>query len=377
MSYKLFVGSVPGNAKSGELLSLFRAHANVIKVKLAMDNKKKLCKGHGFAVCASDKDLEQLLQVRDKLFYRERLISLREFQKGSKLIENRVEFNRRRIFVGNVPRDSEAEDLAKIFSVHGEIEKIYLVAKEGLDGFRYGYVVYKSVDSADKVISISDNFFLKNIQLRVELYGGKNSNRIKPKREELAEEKKDSSSGDFDFGSWPQKEAQASPTNPKRPPPLMCDLSTTLNEDLSARTRGNRLSSFESPFLQHQSPLLRPFDAPTRERVRTKVMSRGNYGAGLETVIEEPFFRDIGGISVARPRQRTEPTIVKAQGLSDAEFYDPTDCLFENQTASYFLEDTLLDKIDRNHSHANTRFNKVNRPPNSNVGRNLLQINLS
>jgi RNA recognition motif-containing protein len=376
MSYKLFVGSVPGNAKSGELLSLFRAHANIVKVKLAMDNKKKLCKGHGFVVCASDQDLDQLLQVRDKLFYRERLISLREFQKGSKLIENRVEFNKRRIFVGNVPRDSEAEDLAKIFSVHGEIEKIYLVAKEGLDGFRYGYVVYKSVQSADKVISISDNFSLNNTQLRVELYGGKNSNRIKQKKEEFADGCRDSSPEEPDLEAGDQKEATSSLMNTKRPPPLNSDFSTTLNEDLSSHYRSNRLSSFESPILNHQSPLFRPFEVPFRERVRSKVLSRGNYGVGLETVIEEPFFRF--GNDATRPRQRTEPSLIKApDGLAATEFFNPSNQLFESQTTSYFLEDAMLDHIERNHSSTNTRFNLVRLPPNSNFGRYSHQNNLS
>jgi RNA recognition motif-containing protein len=377
MSYKLFVGSVPGNAKSGDLLSLFRSHANVTKVKLAMDNKKKLCKGHGFVVCASQKDLDQLLQVRDKLFYRERLISLREFQKGSKLIENRVEFNRRRIFVGNVPRDSEAEDLAKIFSVHGEIEKIYLVAKEGLDGFRYGYVVYKSVDSADQVISISDTFFLKNAQLRVELYGGKNSNRIKPKRDEFAQENKGSSSGDLDLEEMDQIEAKASPTKSNRPPPLTFDHSTTLYENQSALSRSNKFTAFESPFLKHQSPLLRPLDAPFRDRVRSKVMSRGNHGVGLKTVIEEPFFRTLSWKGPGRPRQRTEPILKNARGLAEAESGGRADRFFENQAPSYFLDDSLLDRIDQNHSIENTRFNMAIRPASSHRGPSSLQNNLS
>jgi RNA recognition motif-containing protein len=351
----------------------------VTKVKLAMDNKKKLCKGHGFIVCASQKDLDQLLQTRDKLFYRERLISLREFQKGSKLIENRVEFNKRRIFVGNVPRDSEAEDLAKIFSVHGEIEKIYLVAKEGLEGLRYGYVVYKSVESADRVISISDTFFLKDSRLRVELYGGKNSNRIRPKREEPFHGRNGSSSGDLDLEDRDQIEAKASPANTKRPPPLSFDLSTTLNENLSALTKSNRISAFESPFLKHQSPLLRPFDVPLRDRVRSKVMSRGHHGIGLETVIEEPIFRDQGGVISGRPRQRTEPVLKKTHGTADAdvEIWDPANNCNENKTANYFLEGSLLNKIRSNHSDGNTRFNIASRPANSNNGRNSVQNLLS
>ena len=136
MPHKLFIGSIPGDTDAADLLSLFRKHANVIKVTLAFEKKKKktaLCKGYGFALCHSEADLQTLLSLKGRLFYRDRQISLREFQVGSQLRDNRLAFNMRRIFVGNVPDGTTVKDLESLFSSFGDIANIYFVKGDESD----------------------------------------------------------------------------------------------------------------------------------------------------------------------------------------------------------------------------------------------------
>lgn len=183
MPHKLFIGSIPGDTDADDLLSLFRQHANVINVTLAYEKKNKtaLCKGYGFALCPSEADLQALLSLKDQLFYRDRLISLREFQVGSQLRENRLAFNMRRIFVGNVPDGINVKDLESLFSSFGDIANIYFVKGDQSDGARFGYIVYQDIEAAQRVLASKQRFFIRRQQLRVEEFGGKRAFALKQK----------------------------------------------------------------------------------------------------------------------------------------------------------------------------------------------------
>ena len=181
MPHKLFIGSIPGDTDAADLLSLFRKHANVIKVTLAFEKKKKtaLCKGYGFALCHSEADLQTLLSLKGRLFYRDRQISLREFQVGSQLRDNRLAFNMRRIFVGNVPDGTTVKDLESLFSSFGDIANIYFVKGDESDDARFGYVVYQEIEAANRALASKDKFYIRRQLLRVEEFGGKRAFALK------------------------------------------------------------------------------------------------------------------------------------------------------------------------------------------------------
>jgi RNA recognition motif-containing protein len=183
MPPKIFIGSIPGDTNPEDLLRLLRQHATVIRVSLAFEKKKKasLCKGYGFALCQSEADLQALLSLKDRLYYRDRLISLREFEVGSQLREHRLAFNMRRIFVGNVPEATSIEALHGVFARFGAINNIYFVKGDQVDGCRFGYVVYEEVEAARRALDSREGFFIGPQLLRVEEFGGKRAFVLKQK----------------------------------------------------------------------------------------------------------------------------------------------------------------------------------------------------
>ena len=185
MVHKIFIGSIPGDADPDKLLEMLKKHADVQKVKLEYQKKNgvKICKGFGFAVCSSQKEVSKLLQNQANLFFRDRLVSLRQFQAGDQLKENRVDFNVRRIFVGNVPESTKETQIKDIFSPHGQIENVYFVKNSESDGNKYGYIVFTDPASASSALSASTPFLLEGNPLRVEEFGGKRANWAKAKKE--------------------------------------------------------------------------------------------------------------------------------------------------------------------------------------------------
>lgn len=183
MPPKIFIGSIPGDTKPEDLLQLLRQHASVIRVSLAFEKKKKasLCKGYGFALLQSEADLRALLGLKDRLYYRDRLISLREFEVGSQLREQRLAFNMRRIFVGNVPEGTSIEALHEVFARFGAINNIYFVKSDQVDGCRFGYVVFEEVEAARSALDSREGFFIGPQLLRVEEFGGKRAFTLKQK----------------------------------------------------------------------------------------------------------------------------------------------------------------------------------------------------
>ena len=178
MSFKIFLGSIPGDVDSSELLEMLRKHTDVVRLKLEYQkkNNKKVCKGYGFAVLESRNDVDRLLGKQEDLFFKDRLVSVREFQSGNDLKENRFEFNARRIFVGNVPQSVDENGVKDFFSKYGAIENIYFVKKNEDNDTKYGYIVFKSSSSAQDILSISSPFILEKNILRVEEFGGRRSN---------------------------------------------------------------------------------------------------------------------------------------------------------------------------------------------------------
>ena len=173
MSFKVFVGSIPGDARVDELLRIFSAYARVVRVKLAFERKKNLCKGYGFVFCASRVDRERLLSSQGCVVFRDRSLSLREFQAGNLLRENRIAFNNRRIFVGNIPEFASTEQLRACFSVFGPIENIYLIKSEVPEEKKYGYVVFRREGSAKQALDSGSKIEVCNSRLRVEEFNGK------------------------------------------------------------------------------------------------------------------------------------------------------------------------------------------------------------
>lgn len=176
---RVFIGCIPGNSDTQELVTLLSQFAKIQGVMLASDKNPagdEYCLGYGFAVCESKDDVEALLAQSNKLTYRGRFITLREYKVGSKLKEDKKKFNRRRLFIGNVPQLTSNDDIAQIFSKFGPIENVYFVNQGKEQCYKYGYIVFHDEKAAEKAICDAQGVQIGSYKLRVEYFGGKRSN---------------------------------------------------------------------------------------------------------------------------------------------------------------------------------------------------------
>ena len=176
---RVFIGCITGNSSSQELVALLSNFAKVQGVMLASERNpqgNEYCLGYGFAVCNSREDVDALLAQSNKLSYRGRFITLREYKVGSKLKEDKKKFNLRRLFIGNVPQTTSSAEIAEIFSKYGKIENVYFVNKDKDQSYKYGYIVFLDQKAAESAISDPAGFQIGTFKLRVEFFGGKRAN---------------------------------------------------------------------------------------------------------------------------------------------------------------------------------------------------------
>lgn len=154
-------------------------HARIQGVVLASDKNAQgleYCLGYGFAVCQAKEDVSALLAQSSRLTYRGRFITLREYKVGSKLKEDKKQFNLRRLFIGNVPQETSSAEIADIFERFGSIENVYFVNQNKEQSYKYGYIVFHDEKAAERALSDTRGVQIGDFKLRVEYFGGKKSN---------------------------------------------------------------------------------------------------------------------------------------------------------------------------------------------------------
>lgn len=218
---RVFIGCVPGDSRNDELVSLLGQYARVSSVMLATDTNPsgmEYCLGYGFAVCDTKDDVQALIALSSKLTYKDRFITLREYKVGSKLKEDKKNFNKRRLFIGNIPRGTTNDQIAEIFSKFGPIENVYFVNTEKEQDYKYGYIVFQEAKTAERALCDTQGIQIGSFKLRVEIFGGKrsyqnnqgsskgSSNNLSPKKElfpsSLGSFQKSSSNNINSFGSY-------------------------------------------------------------------------------------------------------------------------------------------------------------------------------
>lgn len=176
--YRVFIGCIPGDSCEVELTELLSEYARIEKVSLAFDvnkHNKQYCLGYGFVVCASKEDKRILISHANDVCYRGRFITLREYKSGRRLKEDKLDFNLRRVFIGNIPSHATNASLEKLFSRYGEVETIYSVDQTSKKHFKFGYVVFYDKESAALTIRNKNEFTFGGYTLRLEYFNGKNN----------------------------------------------------------------------------------------------------------------------------------------------------------------------------------------------------------
>lgn len=176
---RLFIGCVPGDSNSGELLKLLNCYAKVVSINLVMKKTKSYdfeasyCMGYGFVKCASIEDSKALVASAHLIRYRGRQITVKEYKNGMNLKKEKSQLKSKRIFFGGVHHLLDEKDIRPMFEQFGHLDSFYIINSN--QSFKYGFLVYNSPRAAELAIRQLHGFLLFGIRLRVELSLGKNA----------------------------------------------------------------------------------------------------------------------------------------------------------------------------------------------------------
>jgi len=145
---KIFVGCIPGGSTELDIQSVFNRFGALNKVHLERRKNNK-CSGYGFIELCETESYNQIL--KSEHYLGERQLSVLPYLEKKELIQSQLQFNKRRIVVAQLPKETTDDDLLRHFSDFGEIEKAFVV-KNNTDPalMPYGHIIFKDNKGASK-----------------------------------------------------------------------------------------------------------------------------------------------------------------------------------------------------------------------------------
>lgn len=108
---------------------------------------------------------------------------MKPFQKGQSLGKFKDDISKRRLFIYSLPPSMKNSDLYHLFAQYGDVEDAYIIKNRVTGRSKgFGYVVYESVEDAEKMIKIKSlKFQRKKIWIKLH---------VKPNKAEKIEKAK-------------------------------------------------------------------------------------------------------------------------------------------------------------------------------------------
>ena len=145
---KLFLGCLPGETTQEELSKYFRKIVPLKSIKVNF-RKNGICAGYGNIICLNKKDAEKLINYKHT--FKNRQIECRYYINGSKLQKYQREFNIKRLFINNIPKEFTDHNLFELFSKFGKVQKAYLGSNQNLLDNKFGFVNFEKRETKERV----------------------------------------------------------------------------------------------------------------------------------------------------------------------------------------------------------------------------------
>lgn len=150
---KFFIGCLPANTDQNEIQKIFEALCPDISNLKIKYRSNKICAGYGhFRASATPKNLRKLEKA--EIFYKGRVLECRPFMKGKKLEEYLNNYNKRRLYLSEIPSGISDQELHIFFSKIVEIKRAYKANNLDKDNKQFGFVVTSTPQGALKLLEI-------------------------------------------------------------------------------------------------------------------------------------------------------------------------------------------------------------------------------
>ena len=149
----MFIGCLPAQSSEEELYKYFSKFCQISHLKLKY-RSNRLCAGHGSFICQELSKLDKL--INHSHFYRGRSLECRPFFSGAELKRYQKRFNKRRIYVGNLPPNMTDWGLFEEFSKFGDVIRAYTANNPDKQGRKFGFIVFKEEGIIEKLLGRED-----------------------------------------------------------------------------------------------------------------------------------------------------------------------------------------------------------------------------
>lgn len=160
---EIFIGGLPNNTDDESLSELLSRYTKINELNVKRRNNKKTKKCLGYAIAKVDQSKAHKLIEVAYLNYKDRRISLTKNLKGKELEDFQKKFAKRRLFIKDLPKDTEPEFLQKTFSRFGPLDSFYIRGQPGTD-LKLGVVIFKERKSALSAFHYSTNKMIDELE---------------------------------------------------------------------------------------------------------------------------------------------------------------------------------------------------------------------
>ena len=181
---KIFLGCLPPNTDEQELRAYFSEFCSISEMKLKYRSNKQ-CAGYGYFFCNEDSNISTLTDTPH--YHKGRSLECRLYLSGEELKKYQEKFNKRRLYIGNLPLGTTDEQLFEFFNHISPVMRAYTLEKPDDDGKWFGFVVFKNESALEDVQS--QVLHLKGNLLEVKMVS----------KDKNAHKRKKKSKGDLSF----------------------------------------------------------------------------------------------------------------------------------------------------------------------------------
>ena len=167
----LFFKGIPKSTTPREVYEYFIQFGDVFSCKMTEDDFGNHY-GYGYITYYNSDDAEKALEnTKDKKIFDSNIINISYFQKRNERLINTSEINRKKIYIGNLPKKYETANLSKLCNEYGEVKSCNLFI-DNL-GKSFGIVQFSSENEAKDVVTKLDGKEIEGVKLIVKLYQNK------------------------------------------------------------------------------------------------------------------------------------------------------------------------------------------------------------
>lgn len=165
---KLYVGNLPFDANAQMLGELFEEVGQVLDVNLITDRETGNSRGFAFVTMSTVEESEMSIEKFDQYSFEGRLLTVRKAAPRGTRIERPDIGSTNKVYVGNLPWQTDDSTLLQLFSEHGKVLEARVVYDRDTGRSRgFGFVTYSSRNEVNDAISALDGTDMDGRPLRV------------------------------------------------------------------------------------------------------------------------------------------------------------------------------------------------------------------